>query len=138
MKQIARNLTDGLDGFLKGQKHMLHDRDPLFSEAFRDILRTAGVDPSKLPARSPNLNAFAERWVRTAKSECLERMIFFLEAALWRAANEFVAHYHGERNHQGLENGLILPRDENPPANGAMECHQRLGGLLKFYRRMAA
>jgi len=96
MKQIARNLTDTCDGFLKGKKYMLHDRDPLFTEAFREILRSTGMEPLKLPARSPNLNSYAERFVRSAKGECLERMIFFSEAAIWRAASEFLAHYHGE------------------------------------------
>jgi len=139
MKQVARNLTDPCDEFLKGKKFLLHDRDPLFTEAFREILRSSGVEPLKLPARSPNLNSYAERWVRSAKGECLERMIFFSESALRRAATDFVEHYHQERNHQGLEYRLIESFDDKPPHSiGSVECRQRLGGLLKFYRRSAA
>ena len=138
MKQIARNLTDACDGFLKGKKYMLHDRDPLFTEAFRETLRSTGVEPLKLPARSPNLNSYAERWVRSAKSECLERMIFFSESALRRAVQNFLNHYHEERNHQGLENRIIAPRVEKALADGPIHCRERLGGLLKFYSRAAA
>jgi transposase InsO family protein len=137
MKQVARNLTDASDGFLNGKLYMLHDRDPLFTYDFRKILRSSGVEPLRLPAQSPNLNAYAERWVRSVKGECLERMIFFSEAALWRAARDFLEHYHHERNHQGLDNKLIAPL-EKPPRNGQVEYHQRLGGLLKFYYRGAA
>jgi len=138
MKQVARNLTDACDGFLNGKAYMLHDRDPLFTDAFREILRSSGVEPLRLPARSPNLNSYAERWVRSAKEECLERMIFFSEAALWRAAQNFLEHYHRERNHQGLDNRLIASPIEKPSSIGPIECHQRLGGLLRFYHRSAA
>jgi hypothetical protein len=79
MKQTARNLTDGLDGFLTGCRYLIHDRSPSFSKAFRKILRDGGVKTIRLPRRSPNLNPFSERWVRTAKELCVDRMIF-----LWR------------------------------------------------------
>jgi transposase InsO family protein len=77
MDQIARNLCDDVDGFLKGKKYLIHDRDPLFNVEFRNTLATAGVGCVRLPPRSPNLNAYAERFVRTIKESCLERMIFF-------------------------------------------------------------
>lgn len=138
MRQVARNLTDCQDGFLQGKTHLLMDRDSKFTEEFRDILKTAGVEPVRLPPRSPNLNAFAERWVRSIKEECLDRMIFFGEKMFRHAVTEFVRHYHAERNHQGLENRIIDPDDAVGKTTGEIVCRERLGGLLKYYYRRAA
>ena len=82
MKQIGRNLTDGIDGLLIGCRYLIHDRAPCFSRALRLIPRDAGVKPIRVPRRSPNLNPFAERWVRKAKELCMDRMIFFGESSL--------------------------------------------------------
>ena len=112
MSQIGRNLTDAVDGILNGKRYLIHDRDPLFTTEFLDMLADVGVKSVKLPPRSPNLNAHAERFVRTIKESCLERMILFGEESLRKAIHNFVAHYHGERNHQGLGNRLIIP--DNP------------------------
>jgi putative transposase len=92
-----------------------------------------------LPARSPNLNAFAERWVRSVEQECLSKLILFGEGPLVRTLAEFSAHYHVERNHQGKGNRLLFPEasDESKPLGQAIECRQRLGGLLKYYVRAA-
>jgi putative transposase len=109
MAQIARNLTDAVDGFFLGKRYLIHDRDPLYTREFLSMLGAAGIESVKLPPRSPNLNAYAERFVRTIKESCLEQMIFFGEGALRRAVQEFVAHYHLERNHQGLDNRLVTP-----------------------------
>ena len=95
-----------------------HDRDPLFRPAVRDTLPPADVTPIRLPARSPNLHAYTERFVRTIKESCLERMVLIGEGSLRRAVREFVAHYHHERNHQGLDNRLILPLSTAPPPRG--------------------
>ncbi len=138
MKQVARNWTDCLCGFLKGKKYLIHDRDPLFTHDFAKILRAAGVKVVKLPPRSPNLNAYAEAFVRSIKYECLNRMIFFGTGHLRRTVNEFVEHYHGERNHKGLSNRLILPKGGCRPGTGLIRCRERLGGLLKYYHRRAA
>ena len=138
MAQVARNLTDAFDGFLIGKRFLIHDRDPLFTEAFREILESVGVEPLRLPPRSPNLNAFAERFVRSIKSECLDRMIFLGEASLRRAIEHFVAHYHEERSHQGLGNELIAPATMDPGGDGPVSCRKRLGGLLRFYHGEAA
>ena len=138
MAQMGRNLTDAFDGFLVGKRILIHDRDPLFTEAFREIVRSVGVEPLRLPPRSPNLNAFAERFVQSIKSECLDRMIFLGEASLRRAIENYVAHYHEERNHQGLGNRLIAPKVPHPNRDGPVSCHKRLGGLLRFYHREAA
>lgn len=138
MRQIARNLSDVNDGFLNRCRYLIHDRDQLFTEAFRTILKSADVETIKLPARSPNLNAYAERFVRSIKNECLGRMIPLGERHLRYAVAEYMEHYHWERNHQGLDNCLIKkPRDE-PDLNYAIECRERLGGILNYYHRAAA
>jgi hypothetical protein len=109
MGQIGRNLTDAVEGILNGKRYLIHDRDPLFTAVFLNLLAAVGVKSVKLPPRSPNLNAYAERFVRSIKETCLERMILFGEDSLRRAVHEFVAHYHHERNHQGLAKRLISP-----------------------------
>jgi putative transposase len=138
MLQVARNLTDATDGFLRGVTHLLLDRDPLYSKAFRHLLKEAGVTVVRLPWKSPNLNAFAERFVLSAKSECLRRLIPLGEAHLRKAVSEYVLHYHLERHHQGLDNELIAPRAEEVAQAGPVRCRQRLGGTLNFYYREAA
>jgi len=103
------------------------------------VLAAGGVKTIPLPARSPNLNAFAERWVRSAKQECLSKLILFGENSLSRTLTEFSAHYHGEPNHQGKGNKLLFPdaADKTEQSSHPVECRPRLGGLLKFYRRVA-
>ena len=135
--QLARNATDAEDGFLRGRRFLIHDRDPLFTDAVRDTLAAAGVTPVRLPASSPNLNAFAERFVRTSKESCVERFVLIGERSLRRAVFEFVAHYHHERNHQGLDNQLILPPATPGRPHGPIRCRHRLGGMLKYYYRPA-
>jgi transposase InsO family protein len=138
MQQIARNLTDEFDGFLLNTRYLILDRDPLYTEAFRELLKSAGVKPVRLPARSPNLNAYAERFVRTIKESCLNRMILFGEKSLRRTVNEFVEFYHRERNHQGLGNRIIDPSRNVGDTDGSIECRERLGGVLRYYYRQAA
>ena len=138
MTQIARNLTDDVDGFFKGKRYLIHDRDPLYTTEFLTMLAERGIESVKLPPRSPNLNAYAERFVRSIKEGCLERMIFFGEGALRNAVHEFVAHYHFERNHQGLGNQLVVLPAKSVDGVGAVKRRQRLGGLLNYYHRQAA
>ena len=138
MCQMARNLTDGEEGFLRGKRYILMDRDTKYCDRFRAILRDSGVKPLRLPPRSPDLNAFAERYVRSIKTECLDRLVFFGENMLRHAVKEFSSHYHRERPHQGLENRLIEPGENAGQAIGEVVCHERLGGLLKYYDRKAA
>ena len=138
MKQIARNLTDPFDGFLLGKQYLIMDRDTKFTDAFRKILEDEGVESVRLPARSPNLNPHLERFMRSVKEEALERMIFFGEKMLRTAVGQFLEHYHGERNHQGLDNKIIEPDDEVGRENGEIKCRERLGGLLRYYHRDAA
>jgi transposase InsO family protein len=138
MLQMARNMLDGEDGFLRGKRHLIMDRDPLYTGPFRRMMKGAGVKVVRLPARSPNLNAYAERFVLSIKSECLERMVLLGEWHLQRAILEYMKHYHAERNHQGLENAPIAGNPEDEAGAGAVVRRERLGGLLNFYYREAA
>jgi transposase InsO family protein len=138
MMQIGRNVTDPVDGFLAEKKLLILDRDAKFSSAFRGLLDSSGVEVVRLPPRSPNLNAYAERFVRSIKDECLNRMIFFGERSLRKATLEYTAHYHAERNHQGLDNRLIEPGDHTGSNLDPIRCMERLGGLLRFYHRAVA
>jgi transposase InsO family protein len=138
MKQIARNLTAADEGFLLGKRYILMDRDTKFSEAFRRIVQETGVTPLRLPPRSPNLNSHLERFWRSLREECVDRMIFFGETALRQAVKEFVTHFLCERNHQGLANRLIEPGQEVGRRSGEVQCRERLGGILRYYYRKAA
>jgi len=101
MQQMGRNLTDCYDGFHNDVRYLLLDRDTIFLP-FSGTLEGTDTEVVLLPARSPNLNAFVERYMRSMKSECLNKMIFFGEDSLRRALAEFTEYYHHERNHQGL------------------------------------
>jgi len=138
MEQMARNLVDALDGFLLGKRYLPLDRDPLYTQAFRQILDQAGIKTVRLPAHSPNLNAFAERFVLSIKSECLDRLVPLGERHLRLAVAEYTRHYHLERNHQGLANALIDGNLQDAVGMGAVARRERLGGLLSFYYREAA
>jgi len=130
MKQAARNLTDAVDGFLLGKRYFIHDCDPLFTDAFRRILRDSGIKPQKLPAKSPNLNSYAERSILSIRSECLNKIILFSESQLRRAVRNYVDHYHGERPHQGLDYELIEKGDAGIKTKKAIKRKQRIGELL--------
>ena len=137
VRQIGRNLTDPVDGFFREKRFCLMDRATKFTAAFRGLLSNAGTEPVRLPARSPNMNAWIERFMRSIKSECLDRMIFFGEASLRRAVTEYLGHYHTERNHQGLDNAIIEP-EAIGKRSGPIRCRGRLGGMLRYYHRDAA
>jgi putative transposase len=139
MVQIARNVTMEQWGLLAPGQYLIHDRDGKYCLAFQRLIDTAWVKRLPLPPRSPNLNAYAERWVRSAKEECLARLILFGEASLQHALHEYVEHYHHERNHQGKGNVRLFPSSsQKHPGAGPMQCRERLGGLLKYYTREAA
>lgn len=137
MSQLSRRATDAADGILNGKRFLIHDRDPLFTNEFESILTRVGVRCVKLPPRSPNLNAHAERFVRSIKESCLDRLILFGEHSLRRAIREFVVHYHQERNHQGIGNRLIASSLDRP-ATGSVSRRERLGGMLNYYYRAAS
>ena len=138
MHQVARNLTDAEDGFLNGIAHLVLDRDPLYTSCFRRMLGDCGTVVVRLPPRSPNLNAYAERFVLSIKSECLDRMVPLGEAHLRRMVKQYAVHYHLERPHQGLGNELVLGAGEAKPVEGVIRRRERLGGMLSFYYRQAA
>ena len=139
MEQIARSATQENWGYLHPCRYVLHDRDAKFCGSFRSALATGGVKTILLPAKSPNLNAFAERWVRSVKQECLSKLILFGEGPLSRVLTEYGRHYHSERNHQGKGNRLLFPdvSEKRYPTSCNIACRQRLGGLLKYYWRAA-
>ena len=132
--QVARNLTDAVDGFLASHRFLICDRDTKFTASFKRILKDSGVEVILTPRQAPNCNAFAERFVLSTKSECLGKMTFFGERRLREATTEYLAHYHSERGHQGLGNETIEPRTIG---SGEVECSERLGGILKSYSRAA-
>ena len=139
MLQAAERATSG-DGILAGPDHptvLLMDRDSKFTAAFQQRLEAKEIKPHVLPPRSPNLNAFMERFMLTFKTELAYRMIFFGEASLKYATDQFLEDYHRERPHQGLGNDLIIPLANPPPTDGEIETTTRLGGLLKSYQRAA-
>ena len=140
MKQIARNITMDEWGFLENCRYLIHDRDTKFTDSFRAIVKSSHVEPLKLPSRSPNLNAYAERWVKSVKDECLSKLILFGLSSLRRALREYITHYHEERNHQGKGNILLFPTDKKTVnhVGGSIGCKERLGGMLKYYHREVA
>jgi len=136
MKQAAKILTDYEDGFLKGKRYLIHDRDPLYTNELHSILQSSGVKPVKLPPRSPNLNPYAERFVKSVKSECLDHLILVSVKQLEYAVNQYCEYYHHERIHQSL--GRIIEPIHKTNEDAEIVCIERLGGLLKSYHRLAA
>ena len=137
MLQIGRSLTDAQSGALHAKRYLVIDRDCKYSRQFGRLVQDSGTKVIRLPPMSPNLNAYAERLVRSIKDECLDRMIFVGQGSLRRAVAEYMTHYHAERNHQGLENRLIAPAAMEAK-DGAVLRYARLGGILNFYYRKAA
>jgi len=138
MEQVARYATMQETGYLNGCRYLLHDRDQKFCREFRETLAAGGVECTPIPPRSPNLNAHAERWVRSIKEECLSKVILFGAKSLQRVVSNFLDHYHHERNHQGKDNLLLFPAPvPEAGSRGAIFCRERLGGLLKYYSQAA-
>ena len=135
--QVACNLIDLESGAMCGKEYLILDRDTKYTDQFRRLIRGSGTNVIRLPPRSPNLNAHTKRFVRSIKSECLNRMIFIGHASLRRAVAEYVDHYYGERNHQGLDNRLIRAVPSSLQGVGMVRRKQRLGGMLNFYCREA-
>ena len=137
MRQVARIFTDCEDGFLKGKRYLIHDRDPLYrSEGFHKILRSSGIEPIRLSAKSPDLNSIAERFVKSVKYECLNYLILSSVKQLEYALNQYQQYYHHERIHQSL--GRIIEPKHKTDETSEIICIEHLGGLLKFYHRLAA
>jgi transposase InsO family protein len=136
MRQVSRTLTTADDGALRDHRVLICDRDRKWSRGVRRLLGDASIRVVQTPWQAPNANAYAERFVRSIKEECLDRMIPIGARHFRRAVSEFVAHYHHERNHQGLRNRLI----DGVPSHrreGRIRRRPRLGGLLNYYERAA-
>ena len=138
MLQVGRTVVDDESGALTSKRYLIVDRDTKYTEQFRQLMREGGTQVIRLPPMSPNLNAYAERFVRSIKEECLGRMSFLGQASLRRAITEFMTHYHEERNHQGLDNTLIRAESVVAANNAVIQRRQRLGGMLNYYCRAAA
>jgi len=137
MRQVARQLVDATDGFALRKTHLIIDRDTKYVEDFRELLESAGVKIVLCPPRVPQCNAYAERFVRSIKEECLSRLVFFSEGHLRKTISIFIDHYRHRRNHQGIENKLIEPQVFLPKV-GRIRCQKELGGMLNYYYREAA
>ncbi|MHC4220510.1 MAG: integrase core domain-containing protein [Planctomycetota bacterium] len=136
--QVAKNMTDPFGGFLWSKRYLIIDRDTKYCDAFVHLLEGAGMKMVRLPPKSPNLNAHAERFVRPIKDECTDRLIFFGERSLYRAVVEFLEFYNRERFHQGMDNELLTSALPAATINDRLVCRERLGGLLRYYSRQAA
>jgi transposase InsO family protein len=137
MRQVVRILTDSDDGFLYGKRYLIHDRDPLYkTTGFHEMLESSGIEPVRLPARSPDLNCYAERFVKSVKSECLDHLILSSVKQLEYVLGQYSEYYHHERIHQSLDR-MIEPKHMIDDTAGIV-CLERLGGLLKSYHRLAA
>jgi len=136
MSQIVRLVTAADDGVLIGHRVLICDRDRKWSRGVPQRLGDAGIRVVLTPERAPNANPYAERFVRSIKEECLDRVIPLGERHVRRAITEFVEHYHLERNHQGLDNRLITGTPVADAA-GRVRRRSRLGGLLNYYERAA-
>ena len=136
MEQVVRTVTMAEADVLSPPRVLICDRDRKWSRDARARLEEAGVRVVRSPEHAPNANAYAERFVRSIKEECLDRLIPLGERHLRRAVAEYVEHYHRERNHQGLDNALIVCASPTATA-GRVRRRPRLGGLLNFYERAA-
>jgi len=135
---MSRILLDPVFGFLRDKKHLVVDRDTKYSAEFRSALEREGIGVIRLPPRSPNMNAYAERFVRSVREECLSKLIPIGPRMLRRSLREYTEHYHLERNHQGIGNRTIIPFAVLAGARGTVDSGRRLGGLLNYYYRAAA
>jgi putative transposase len=138
MQQCARQLIDPFDEFLLGKRYLIHDSDTKFTQAFDGLLKSSGVEPVILPPRTPNLNPHCERFVRSIKEEALEQMVMLGERSLSYVIQQYLARYHTERHHQGLDNQLITQEGEVGCQTGPVVRRERLSGLLSYYHRKAA
>jgi hypothetical protein len=141
-EQIAKNITCNYDPTMSNCKYLIHDRDTLYTMKFEQTLKDFGITTIKTPPRSPNLNPYAERVIRSIKEECLSSVIFFGQNNLRKYLKQYVEHYHLERNHQGIKNQIIESENEtlshSKKGQGEIIKKERIGGLLNYYYRKSA
>ena len=136
MLQIARNLTDCETGFANGKSHLIIDRDTKYTDKFKTTLDGSGVEIVLCPPQAPRCNAFAERFVKSIKFECLNELIILGRKHLEVSIEKYTRFYNELRNHQGIGNELLTAREI--AEDGPIECQSELGGMLNFYYRKAA
>jgi putative transposase len=124
-------------GFLQGQKYLIFDRDTKFCISLRELIRNSGIQLIPPLPISYNLNAYAERFVKTIKEECLSQLILFEEKSLKRTLRAFLKHYYEERNYQGKGNRFLFPTEQSAQLNGSIRCRENFGGLVIFSHRQA-
>ena len=139
MAQIARNVAIEKTPLFEGVTHLIIARDTKYTAQFESLMRDSGVELVRIPPKSPEANGVAERFAKSVKNDCLRKLIFFGIESLQRALREYVElHYRHERNHHGIDNKFIEPGPEVGTSVGKIERVDRLGGLLRYYRRVAA
>ena len=138
MQQVGRNLTDPVSGFLSGKKYLIMDRDVIFHAGFRRLLEQSGIQPVRTPPSAPNCNAYLERFSGSFKREAADCVIFFGEPHLRRVVDEYLVHYHHERNHRGRDGRIIESGGEVGLTAGLICRREGLGGMLNYYYRNAA
>lgn len=136
MAQQGRNLCDFEHGFLRNCRYLIHDREPTFIHCLDPILHDSGITPKVMPVKSPNLNAFAERFVGSVRRDCLDHLPIFGEKHLRYVLREYVAWYNHERPHQGID-GEYIDKREPYREDGEVAKRLRLGGLLPHFYRAA-
>ena len=138
--QVARNLVGDLLDSGRSIKFLIRDRDTKFTASFDEVLRSEGIRVIKTPIRSPRANAFAERWVRTVRTECLDRMLILGQRHLERVLREYVNHYNRQRPHRGIHLQVPVPDDRTAADPPLLDIHRHdvLGGIIHEYHPVAA
>ena len=133
--QQARNLAMVLEDRIIPVRFLIRDRDTKFTASFDEVFRSEGMRVIKTPVRSPRANAFAERWVRTVRTECLDRFIILGDSHLERVLREYVCHYNRQRPHRGIDLSVPVPCEKivaTPPLQG-IHRQDVLGGLIEYH-----
>ena len=138
MLQQARHLSWKIqDGDVR-IRFLIHDRDTKFAAAFDTVFTSEDITIIRTPLQAPNANAFAERWIRSAREECLDKILILNERHLWRVLTVYADYYNHARPHQGLEQQCPVPLQRSTARDGPIERRDRLGGVLHDYYRRAA
>jgi transposase InsO family protein len=135
--QVARNFTSDLEEHARGFKILVRDRDTKFTASFNETFASVGIQQIRTPVRSPRANAFAERWVRTVREECLDHLLVVSRRHLENVLNEYVLHYNEARPHRGLQLAQPIPHVNTAIGNGAVTRRDILGGIIHEYERAA-
>ena len=135
--QVARNFASDLEDVNKRFRFLIRDRDTKFTTNFDEVFASTGIETIRTPVRSPRANAFAERFVRTAREDCLDHLFVVSRRHLELVLNEYVRHYNQARPHRGLQLAQPIPQDETPRTDAPIHRSDVLGGVIHEYRRAA-